>query len=149
MNVKLPPAQARNFGPAPDEMDRLLYAFMREEMPDPWPMMKAPAQPAPAPLPMKSRGWPRLSGSRFALAATVTLCLVGSLLLIHLFPGDSSRGMERTATENIGPKFNISPQGHGWKLSKEKTPGGRTVKVWEKGNLEKGFTIRLEPEPEE
>jgi len=149
MNVKLPPVQARNFGPPPDEMDRLLYAFMCAEMPDPWPTMKAPAQPAPASVPVKTRRWPRLGGSRFALAATVTLCLVGSLMLTHLFPGGASSVTDGTATERIAPNFSISPKSHGWTVSKVKTPAGRTVKVWEKGDLKKGFSIRLQPLPEE
>jgi hypothetical protein len=154
MNVKHPPAQPRNFGRPSEELDGLLYAFMRAEVPDPWPMMKAPAQPTPATLPLKTRRWPRLSGSRLALAATVTLCLVGSLMLTHLFPGDSLQGRDKASTEMIAPRNTTSPltsppKGNGWKSFTDETPTGLKVKGYEKGNLKKGFTIRLEPEPEE
>src|SRR5947209_8685706 len=86
MNIEQPPVPARNFGP-PNNLDRLLAAFLRAEVPEPWPVLKVPAHPAPTPLPVKSRRWPRLN-SRLALAATVALCLVGSLALKSLFPGD-------------------------------------------------------------
>ncbi len=153
MNVEHPPVQSRRFNGPPDDLDRLLSAFLRAELPDPWPMLRAPTLPASQPLPAKGWRLPRLGGSRFALAATVTLCLIGSLLLGHIFPKNLPLGPDASPEEMVSPKNVVAPprEGNGWQSSTEKTSSGRTVKVYQKGNLEKtGFTIvRVEPEPEE
>jgi len=151
MNVQHPPVQSRRFDGPPNDLDRLLSAFMRAEVPDPWPMLRAPAVAETRPLPAKGWRSPRLSGSRFALAATVTLCLVGSLLLGHIFPGDVRSGRE-SPKEMVSPKERVLPFQDGWESSTtDETRSGRKVKVYQKGNLEKtGFTImRVEPEGEE
>jgi hypothetical protein len=70
-------------------------------------------------------------------------------MLTHLFPGGASPATERTAPEMIGPRNVTSAPKDGWKTFTDETPTGLKVKGYEKGNLEKGFTIRLEPEPEE
>src|SRR3954471_1739881 len=65
--------------PSGDDLDGLLRAFYRAQLPSPWPALKAPPPPAarrPAPGP---RGWPLLR-SRLALAASVALLVLGSLL---------------------------------------------------------------------
>jgi hypothetical protein len=70
----------RSFDRPSDDLDSLLHAFYRSEVPDPWPKMKAPDQPTSVPArPVRSR-W-SLFRSRFALAATVALCLTGILAL--------------------------------------------------------------------
>jgi len=134
MNIEQPPVPARNFGP-PNDLDRLLYAFLRAEVPEPWPVLKAPAHPAPAPLPVKSRRWPRLN-SRLALAATVALCLVGSLALTSLFPGDGRAPGKSLSGATGLPHISEKP-------STDTTPDGRKVKVWEKGNLKEGLEIQV------
>ena len=37
------PLTLRDAGPPPDEIDGLLRAFFRAELPDPWPVLKSPA----------------------------------------------------------------------------------------------------------
>jgi hypothetical protein len=62
----------------PDELDALLHAFFRAEMPNPWPQLKAPV---PASLDETTKAppssWSR-SRSRFALAASVALLMLTS-----------------------------------------------------------------------
>ena len=58
--------------PAPDELDALLSAFFRAEMPNPFPAFKAPkAPPAPA-------NWLVRSRSRLALAASIAALIAAS-----------------------------------------------------------------------
>jgi len=72
------------------EMDRLLYAFYRAELPKPWPAFQAPAQaPAVLPFPVPSAKRPLLSRSRLALAASVALLIGGLALLTGKFGGDA------------------------------------------------------------
>ena len=63
-----------------DDLDGLLRVFFRSQMPHPWP---APRQPrfraTPATRPMSPRR--SLIRSRWALAASISLLLLGSLLL--------------------------------------------------------------------
>ena len=88
MTLQQPPVLPRYFDRPPDDLDKLLSDFFRSEVPDPWPVMKSPGRPtlrlaaAPAPDPVQPapRRW-TLFRSRFALAATVALCLMGTLLL--------------------------------------------------------------------
>jgi hypothetical protein len=63
-----------------DDLDGLLRAYFRKEMPSPWP---APKLPPVRTLPFSRPGTARrpLVGSRLALAAAVALLLLGSLLL--------------------------------------------------------------------
>src|SRR3954453_16117316 len=65
--------------PSGDDLDGLLRAFYRAQMPSPWPALKAPPQsPARRPTP-GPRAWPLLR-SRLALAASVALLVLASLL---------------------------------------------------------------------
>jgi hypothetical protein len=133
MNVEKPPLNPRRFERRPDDVDGLLRAFFRAKMPDPWPALKVPARPVSRPLPSsRRRPW---WGSRFALAATVALCLAGSALLAGLFPASgpvmpSAPSKDRSVISKVEP-FTV------------KTPSGRTVKGWEK-NEGKKTTIRVE-----
>jgi hypothetical protein len=78
--VTRPPIDANGVGHGGDDLDEVLFAFFRSEMPRPWPQMKRPdetpavrpALPAPAPPP---RSWFR--SPRFALAASVALLIGG------------------------------------------------------------------------
>ena len=68
-----------------DDLDTLLRAYFRAEMPDPWPSWEAPlGQPAVVPLRPESGRRP-LSRSRIALAASVALLVAGPLLLSGKF----------------------------------------------------------------
>lgn len=53
----------------------LLRSFFRKEMPEPWPQWKPPTKPARIRQP---RSWGGLMRSRFALAASVLVLLIGS-----------------------------------------------------------------------
>jgi hypothetical protein len=91
MNVLSPPSVERNG--APDEVDRLLRAFYKAEMPEPW-----PAAPATAPRTVLPFGRPLarrpLLRARLALAASVALIASGALLIPRLFHdgGPASQG---------------------------------------------------------
>jgi len=87
--------------PTGDELDALLGAFFKAEMPDPWPAFQPPQQ-APRTLPFRrpqphSRRWSPLA-SRAALAASVILLLLGSWLL----PGSAPRDDRSTTIPTIG-----------------------------------------------
>ena len=83
-----------------DRVDKMLRTFFREEMPDPWPVLKAPEMPAPAPAVL--RPWWKRTG-RLALAASVGLMLVGYLTLASRFPRSGvDSGLKRAVSENIG-----------------------------------------------
>ncbi len=111
MNVIVPPRV-----PPDDEIDGLLRAFFRAELPHPWPAMKAPAAPPTAPA------RPALWRSRLALAASVALLALGSLLL----PGQAPR--EPTAP-GIGPASAKREKVRS-SLSLEQAPDGPTkIKV--------------------
>ncbi len=88
-----------------DEVDALLTAFYRKEMPAPWPAFRPPASragtaplQAPPPLPLRRPG-PSLSParglsfgrSRLALAASVALIVFGTWCVPGLLPGHGAR----------------------------------------------------------
>jgi len=67
-----------------DDLDGLLSAFFRAELPDPWPAVTVPA---PAILPLPAAAPPRRrNASRLALAASVALFLTGSWLVSGKLP---------------------------------------------------------------
>ena len=80
-------AEARNL--PGDDLDRLLSAFYKAELPEPWPHMRAPESETPATLPLAApavavarrtetpRRMASIGRSRFALAASVALLLGG------------------------------------------------------------------------
>ncbi len=70
MSTMIPPTQPEQ---APDEIDALLRAFFQAEMPKTWPAFKAPRPPS-----AQAPGWWAKSRSRLALAASVTMLLLGS-----------------------------------------------------------------------
>ena len=73
-----PPGHRNGHDPEGDDVDQLLRAFYRSEMPDPFPSFEAPAETLrvlPFPVPAARR--PRISRSRLALAASVALLMGG------------------------------------------------------------------------
>jgi hypothetical protein len=84
MNLVQPPSLRPG-----DDLDGLLRAFFRSQIPHPWPALRTPRMRASsAARPASSRG--SLIRSRYALAASVTLLLLGSLFL----PGRLTRNLE-------------------------------------------------------
>jgi hypothetical protein len=72
-----------------DDLDALLGAFYKAQLPTPWPACKAPARSRTLPLrPDSVRPWPVLA-SRLALAASVALLLLSFWLLPAGRRGDS------------------------------------------------------------
>lgn len=75
-----------------DELDQTLRAFYRSEMPHPWPALQLPVvSETPLSLPHARRQRRPLWNSRFALAASIALLLLGSLLLSGAFRGSTTR----------------------------------------------------------
>jgi anti-sigma factor RsiW len=91
MNVIVPPRVP------PEEIDGLLRAFFRAELPHPWPAMKAPAAPTAPARPAPSR--PALWRSRLALAASVAVLALGALFL----PGPAPRESQGPVPPGLSP----------------------------------------------
>jgi hypothetical protein len=100
--VTRPPFDASNgVGHAGDDLDEVLFAFFRSEMPQPWPAMNRPNRMPPAPpvrpaqpLPVASRR-PWFRSPRFALAASVALLIGGSAMMFAvLTPPSQPDGLE-------------------------------------------------------
>ena len=87
MSLLSPPPVQRGGTQPPDDMDSFLRAFYKAQMPHPWPSLAAPSPRRTAARPAK--GWP-LMRSRLAVAASVGLLAVGSLLLAGAFQGRSN-----------------------------------------------------------
>jgi hypothetical protein len=88
----------------PGEIDGLLRRFFRAEMPDPWPA--APATRVAASVPVTRPTRPLLR-SRFALAASLLLLLVGHLSLSGRF-ADNVPNAPDSAGANVGSHHNAS-----------------------------------------
>jgi hypothetical protein len=100
-------------GQSPEKIEVLLRSFFRAEMPDPWPVMKAPVE-EPFRQPTAPRRWTGLR-SRLALAASVALLVLGSWLFGHTadysVPPSSLSGDGATASpvRPYQPGFKITP----------------------------------------
>src|SRR5262249_17271457 len=70
---------------APHELDALLSAFYRSEMPEPWPALQAPIA-TPEVSKSATRSWWTRSRSHLALAASVALLIVASWWLTARTP---------------------------------------------------------------
>jgi len=89
-----------------DDLDGLLRAFFRAEMPHPWPELDAPAfTSVPS---TRLAFWRRIKRSHLALAASVALLIGGSLLFSGKLPavGNIFKGDEigTRPTEDQRPK---------------------------------------------
>ena len=123
MNVIVPPRVP------PEEIDGLLRAFFRAELPRPWPAMKAPAVPptAPArPAPPRQALW----RSRLALAASVGLLALGSLWLPGQAPTEPTAPALPTVSNGEATRRGVAPDNVKSSLSLEQTKDGPTkIKV--------------------
>jgi hypothetical protein len=73
----------------PDDLDRVLTAYFRSEVPSPWPSLPTPGASQPA-APARSH---RMSQSRLMLAASIAALLFGSWLLTGLRLGPANSGV--------------------------------------------------------
>jgi hypothetical protein len=72
---------------AADDLDGQLRAFFRSQMPQPWPKPRLSRSAVTSPAPRSFSGRP-LMRSRWALAASIGLLLLGSSLLPNRFTND-------------------------------------------------------------
>lgn len=142
MSLLSPPPAQRGGAQPPDDVEDLLRAFYKAQVPDPWPSLEAPAPrrtPAPATI-KRAAGWP-LMRSRLAVAASVALLLAGSLLLAGAFQGravpptdpirvngGSANRLNDPAQETHRPKDELPPK---LKINESliQEPNGTTIKV--------------------
>ena len=75
--------------PPEQDVDQLLGAFFKSEIPDPWPAFEPPARTLPFRPAPERRGF--VLGSRLALAASVALLLVSGWLLSGSFNAPNAR----------------------------------------------------------
>lgn len=107
-------SHTRHNGTTMNEIDGVLSAFFKSEMPDPWPELRLPAA-----RPMRNRGWVPQVRSRFALAAAVALLVAGAMLL-----GGSFRSVQPSNEPHGIPTAN-RPESS--KLELIQTPDGPTM----------------------
>lgn len=79
-SLQQPLAGPRQRDCSPDDLDGLLRTFFRAQVPEPWPVLKPPATPSLQREGCAPRRRPLL-GSRFALAASLLILLIGQLLV--------------------------------------------------------------------
>jgi hypothetical protein len=96
MSITEPPAHK-----PVDDLDGLLRDFFRGQMPKSWPPSPVPvARTMNSPRPMTQRN--SLTRSRWALAASVALLLLGSLLLPSRFSQDAKPENSLSGAPTIG-----------------------------------------------
>jgi hypothetical protein len=93
----------RNPGLPPEEVDTLLRNFFRAEMPDPWPVLKAPAEEPFRQEHWSTSRWTALR-SRVALAASITLLLLGSWCFSARTPDYSVPPQDRSGDSGTASK---------------------------------------------
>jgi len=62
------------------ELDGLLHAYFKAEMPEPWPKFKHPSRPAVIPL-KRPVAWRKYVSSRMALAACIAILILAQAFL--------------------------------------------------------------------
>jgi hypothetical protein len=133
MNFVVAPPNQRNGGvPEGDEVDQVLRAFFKAQVPDPWPSFESPPETSILPFVPPARRSSGLRG-RLALAASVAILAAGGWLLPGKFaaqPADVA--VEPTHTPGIAtpPRPGVEhPLPHGYKLNAPSifvTPDGPT-----------------------
>jgi hypothetical protein len=107
----------------PDDMDGLLRAFFRSQLPRPWPA--APTPPARA-VPMRRRGY----RSRLALAASVALVALGALFAAGKIVPAAPDGVRLIDPNATRPDYLPRRDKVRTSLSLEQDPaGGTAIKV--------------------
>ena len=92
-------------GHPPEDLDGLLSAFFRGEVPSPWPALKAPVSPAASP----TAGI--LPASRLALAASVAALLLGGWFVGTRLPSPPGpAGSLETGSATVPKEMRRSPQ---------------------------------------
>jgi hypothetical protein len=120
MTVQTPTLVPNSGRPPEDELDGILRAYFKAEMPDPWPSFEAPA-PRNG-LPLRRPQAPRftLLRSRLALAAAILLLVVGAFFLFggstnHSQPDRAGLPLimtgERDHLPTPGPTIHVGPDG--------------------------------------
>jgi len=82
--VVAPPNQRNDDVPSGDEVDQVLRAFFKAQVPDPWPSFESPPETSILPFVPPARRSSPLRG-RFALAASVALLATGAWFLSDKF----------------------------------------------------------------
>jgi hypothetical protein len=125
MNVLVPPRV-----PPDDEIDGLLRAFFRAEVPHPWPAWKAPATPRSTAPDRTAPPRQALWRSRFALAASVAVLALGSLFLPGKAPREAQAPGRPPLSNPEATRRRVAPDNVKSSLSLEQTKDGPTkIKV--------------------
>jgi hypothetical protein len=132
------PANPEGGRPAGDELDGLLRAYFRAEMPDPWPAAPVPERANERLVltlpPAREEAAPRHSSlfrSRLALALSVALLILGALLLggrFTLEPTGDLDGANLRPSSAARLEYGGSRPGNGVKIESwlEQPPDGPT-----------------------
>ncbi len=117
MRSMVPPtsAAANNWERSSDEVEGLLRAYFRAQVPNPWPELKLPAEAARPTLRTVSANRSFWS-SRSALAAAIAFLLIGTLALSAAF-----RGSRPVSHSGAGP---FSAKGNPLGFTRPNSPSG-------------------------
>ena len=113
MSLLSPPPIQRGGTQPPDDLDDVLRAFYKAQMPKAWPLLAVPAprRTVPPPIARPAKGWP-LMRSRLAVAASVALLAVGSLLLAGAFQGRSNAPADPIRVNGTSADSEYDPNQH-------------------------------------
>jgi hypothetical protein len=89
-----------------DDVDGVLRAFFKTQMPAPWPSLKAPSVGAE-----NATGWPMMR-SRLALAASVALLALGLSFVSGAFHGRSNPTEQRITVDSPSASAENDPLKH-------------------------------------
>jgi hypothetical protein len=140
MSIINNPTNPAHAGRPSDDLDGLLRAFYRSEVPDPWPVLKPPAEPTSRSGYSGPRRWP-LQSSRWVLAASVALLLIGQLFLSARFSESSSSKSEGEFRPPFADRNSIKFRSYKVEIEEEVSPEGKILP------RVKSLTIRAEREP--
>jgi hypothetical protein len=124
-------------GRPPEDLDALLRAYFRSEMPEPWPTLQPPADVVPPPA---RKRWP-MNASRWVLAASVALLLVGQVVLSGKFTDYSSAKADGTFQPPVADRNGGKVRSYKVEVEEAIGPDGKVVPHV------KSLTIRTEQGP--